>query len=450
MLFFLAACSGKVPNSSSKNTIPAPPAWLAAKPVQEGYFVGIGHSIKDGQNNFIQQAKKSALEDLVSEIRVNVSSTSTLSQIDANREFQERYEQIIKTTAADEIEEFEQVDVWQDERNYWVYYRLSKQRYRDIKEEQKRNAVARSLDFFTKARQLEKDESLAQALAFYFQGFTAIEKYLAEPVRIAYEGKEILLTTEIISSLQQLLNQLEVKVEPAAIALNRRVGQENVSWRATVVNKATRKPVADIPLRAAFEKGEGDIFPDYKTDVRGEATILLTKISAKDLEQRIGVSVNPAALAATSSVITGLLVQQLVVPRASVLLNVQRPIVYLSTVEQSFNENRANPQLSNRLKNFLTNAGFEFTDDQQKAELWIDLNANAEKGAVSGSIFVTYVTAVIRVTAAKNRKEIYATTLDRIKGYSLDYNRSSQEAYNKSLEILEKEKLPELLNVILQ
>jgi len=50
----------------------------------------------------------------------------------------------------------------------------------------------------------------------------------------------------------------------------------------------------------------------------------------------------------------------------------------------------------------------------------------------------------------EGNKEIYATTLDRIKGYSLDFERSSQEAYNKSLEVLEKEKLPELLNAILQ
>jgi len=57
---------------------------------------------------------------------------------------------------------------------------------------------------------------------------------------------------------------------------------------------------------------------------------------------------------------------------------------------------------------------------------------------------------VIKVATSKENKEIYATTLDRIKGYSLDYERSSQEAYNKSIDVLEKEKLPELLNAVLQ
>ncbi|MBK7651986.1 MAG: LPP20 family lipoprotein [Flammeovirgaceae bacterium] len=157
-----------------------------AKPVESSYYIGIGHSVKDGTNNYLQSAKNSALEDLVSEIKVNISSTSVLSQIDANKEFQERYEQIIKTTVADEIQEYEQVDSWEDARNYWLYYRLSKQRYKDIKDQLKRDAVAQGLDFFTKAKESERRSEFVLSLGFYYQGFRAIEKYLGEPIRIDF------------------------------------------------------------------------------------------------------------------------------------------------------------------------------------------------------------------------------------------------------------------------
>jgi hypothetical protein len=131
-------------------------------------------------------------------------------------------------------------------------------------------------------------------------------------------------------------------------------------------------------------------------------------------------------------------------------MKVARPLVYITASEKSLGIDKSNQQITNRVKNFLANSGFEFTEDRSKAELSLDINANSEKGAVSGSIYITYVTALIRVSTARDNKEIYATTLDRIKGFSLDYERSSQEAYNKSLETLEKEKLPELLNAILQ
>ncbi|MCU0367426.1 MAG: LPP20 family lipoprotein [Cyclobacteriaceae bacterium] len=448
----VGACSPSTNKSSSqaKNTKERP-AWLSAKPVQSGYYIGIGHSVKDGLNNYIQTAKKSALEDLVSEVKVNIASTSVLSQIDINKEFQERYEQIIQTTIADEIEEFEQVEAWEDERNYWVYYRLSKQRYKEIKEEKKRNAVSLGLDFFTKAKQSERNSEPVTALGFYYQGFRAIEKYLDEPIRLEFEGKEILLTNEIIASMQLLLDQIELAVQPKEVVLNRRLAQNELSVIAQASFKGAQKTINDLPLQAYFEKGAGDVFPSYKTDMQGTAKILLTKISSRDLEQTVAVKVDMMSFAGNAtSDIYPLIAGKMVVPKASILLKVQRPLVYISSSEKSFGLEKSNQQLANRIKNYLANTGFEFTDDKNKAELYMDVRADSEKGAVSGSIYITYVTAVIRVASSRDNKEIYTTTLDRVKGFSLDFERSSQEAYNKSLETLEKEKLPELLNAILQ
>jgi outer membrane lipopolysaccharide assembly protein LptE/RlpB len=455
IVFFLlifSGCSPSVTNSSLKSNLQSvKPEWLTSKPIQPSYYIGIGHSVKDGTNNYLQSAKNSALEDLVSEIKVNISSTSVLSMIDANKEFQERYEQIIKTTVADEIQEYEQVDSWEDERNYWLYYRLSKQRYKEIKDQLKRDAVAQGLDFFTKAKESERRSEYVLSLGFYYQGFRAIEKYLGEPIRIEFEGKEILLTNEIIASMQLLLDKIELTVSPSEIILNRRLAQNDLSVSANAVEKSSRKAIGDLPLAASFEKGAGDVFPSYKTDLAGHVKILLTKISSRDLEQTVAVKVDMMSFAGQQgSAIYSLVADKMVVPKATILMKVQRPLVYITSVEKSLGVDKSNQQLTNRIKNYLANSGFEFTDDKAKAELSLDVNSNSEKGAVSGSIYITYVTAVIRVSTANDNKEIYATTLDRIKGFSLDYERSSQEAYNKSLETLEKDKLPELLNAILQ
>jgi hypothetical protein len=451
LTFLVFSCSPAVNTSLRTDLQNTKPAWLSAKPPQDIYYIGIGHSIKDGTNNYLQEAKKSALEDMVSEIKVNISSTSILSQIDANKELQEKYEQIIKTTVADEIEEYEQVDAWEDGKNYWLYYRLSKQRYKEIKDEQKRNAVSLALDFFTKARQSEKADKSVEALSFYFQGFRAIEKYLGEPIRLTVDEKEILLTNEIYASIQQLLDKMQLSADPSEIILNRRMGQNNLAVVAKSYFKDSKKIITDLPLKANFVKGAGDVFPDYKTGEDGQSKILITKISSRDLEQTVTVKVNLLAFAGdNASDIYALVAQKLVVPRVNVLLNVQRPLVYVSSIEKSLGVDKSNQQITNRVKNYLTNSGFEFTDERNKADLLLDIHSDSEKGAVSGSIYITYVTAVIRVAAARDNKEIYATTLDRVKGYSLDFERSSQEAYNKSLESLEKEKLPELLNAILQ
>jgi hypothetical protein len=448
ILLVLASCSPKIqpPDPESLK-----PSWLKTTPFQDGYYTGIGHSVKSGLNNYVQAAKRSALDDLVSEIKVNVSSTSVLNQMEVDKKLTEQYEQIIQTTAADEIEEFELVDAWEDAANYWVYYRLSISRYRQIKEEQKRNATILATDYLQKARQAEKNGERLQAISFYFQAFRSIEKYLGDVIRVTLDDKEILLGNEIYASIQIILNKINVRVEPSEIILNRRVNQsaQTVTAKSNYID--LNKPALALPLHASFEKGAGDIFPTYKTNESGQAKILINKIGSKELEQTIEVKVDIDALSGSGqSPIYNLIAKTLRVPSAQIALKVQRPVVYLTSEEKSLGLNKSNFQISNKLRNLLANNGFEFTESRGSADLWFDVKSDSEKGSVTGSIYITYLTSVIKVLALKEGKEIYATTLDRVKGYGLDYDKSSVDAYNKALETLEKEKMNELLNTVLQ
>ena len=382
LILFLVLVSACSPRLKTPDAESLKPSWLKTEPYQEGYYTGIGHSIKDGTNNYIQSAKKSALEDLVSEIKVNVSSTSVLSSTEIDRKLQEQYEQIIKTTATDDIEEFELVDAWEDANNYWVYYRLSISRYRQIKEEQKRNATVLATDYFTKGAAFEKSKDYVEALGFYFQAFRALEKYLGEAISIEFEGGQILLTNEIHASIQRLLDLIKVTVSPSEILINRRVNQNAQAMVATAAFK-DGKPAVNLPLKATFEKGSGEIFPDYKADEKGKVKILINKITSREIDQVIGVKVNIDALSGLSkSPIYALVAQTLNVPGAQVSLKVQRPVVYLSSDEKSLGTMRNNFQITNKLKNLLANNGFEFTDDKKLADLWFDVKADSEKGSV--------------------------------------------------------------------
>jgi hypothetical protein len=306
-------------------------------------------------------------------------------------------------------------------------------------------------DYFTKARQAEKDGDRLAAINFYFQAFRSIEKYLGEAIHATIDGKELLLVNEIYASIQSLLDKIKVQVTPTEILLNRRLNLNSQTVMASAVYTDSNIPAANLPLAAAFEKGAGDVFPTYKMDEQGKAKVLINKIGSRELEQTVVAKVDIDALSGTaSSPIYGLIAKTLNVPRGQVILKVQRPIVYMTSNEKSLGYDKSNYQISNRLKNLLANSGFEFSDDKQTADLWVDVKADSEKGAVSGSIYITYLTSVIKVTAVKEGKEVYSTTLDRVKGYGLDYDKSSVDAYSKALETLEKERMSELLNTVLQ
>jgi hypothetical protein len=332
-----------------------------------------------------------------------------------------------------------------------VYYKLSIARYKQIKEEQRRTATTLALDYFVKARAAEKSSDQVLAMTYYFQCLRSVEKYLGEAITVNVENRDMLLVNEAYSSIQGILDRMALKTDPAHISINRRISQDSPTATAIVTYKDRNKPAPNVPLHASFEKGSGDVFPTYKSDDQGKAKILMNKIGSRELEQTVAVKVDVNSLAGSGlSPLYALLINTFNVPAAQIALQVHRPVVYITSTEKSFGFDKANAQITNRLKNLLANSGFEFTGDKDKAELWFDVNADSEKGSVTGSIYVTYLTGVIRVATMKDGKEIYATTLDRIKGYGLDYDKSSIDAYNKAMETLEKDRMTEMLETVLQ
>lgn len=442
----LAGCSPRL-----TNTAPPKPDWLTAKPYSPDYYIGIGHSNKTGDNNYIQEAKKSALQDLVSEIKVTVSSTSILHELDVNNAYSEQYEETIQTDAADEIQDFEVVDSWQDDTNYWVYYRLSKVRYKEIKDEEKRVATVQGTDYYQKAKQAEQAGQRVQALTFYFQALRSMEKYLADAIVVTVGNKDILIVNETYASIQDILGQINLQVNPKQVQINRRLSDDALSLVASASFSDTHKPASGLPLVAGFDKGAGLVHRDYLTDSKGNSRILVTKIASKDLEQSLKVSVNVDTLSgAKPGSVLRLISESMKTPSAQVLLEVQRPVIYITSAEKNFGHRKENQQLTDQLVNMLTSNGFEVTKDQSKADLLFNVSSDTEKGSVSGSIYITYLTGKIQVTSAKEGKDIYSTSFDRIRGYGLDYDKSSTDAYTKASESLEKERFKALLDSILQ
>lgn len=449
VFLLLTACSQK----ATVVQTPAQPVWLTQKPSDSGFYFGIGHGVKDGKTNHIATAKSSALEDLTGEIRVNLSATSALTVLDAGKEFSEKYEQIIRTTVNDDLEEYELMDSWEDTNNYWILYRLSKAKYREIKERRKKAAATLSLDLFEKAVKAESEGNHATGIGFYLKALSAIEKYLDEPVNVIYSGNSILLNNSILTNLQLLLNRIHIEHNPLVAEIARRPTSNAQPLRFSVTDKNSNRPVANIPLTSGFTKGAGDMQQNYTSGTGGDQSLVISKITSPDAEQIITTKIDIESFTGYApSEITRLILSKLIIPSASVNLKIKKTLILLSGSEKILGNPKSGSRISNFISNYLNMQGFGFTENPNSADLFMEITSDTEKGGLSGSIHITYLNALIRVTepAQKGSKEIYRINLDRIKGYSLDFERSSQDACTKALDLLEKERLPQMLSVILQ
>lgn len=256
------------------------PEWVTNKPNSPLHYTGIASA---GKNNMNYQsiAKRNALDDLLSEIRVTVQSVSILNQMDNNGIFREEWQSIIKSTVADEIENLELVATYEDEANYWVYYRILKEEYASQKQRNREQAQKMALQFFEKAKDVERTKDYVTAIDFYLQSLLAIKAYWGENIEVTYQGKSIFLAIECYTQLQRLLDSIHLMPDASLITFSSRIESKVLMVKA----KDTQNlPVAKVPLAVTYLPQRGQQ-KNYFTNESGDASITLSLAGGMDFNQ---------------------------------------------------------------------------------------------------------------------------------------------------------------------
>jgi hypothetical protein len=305
----------------------AQPQWIARRPADPEFYIGIGMA-KRTDSEFHVHAKRLALDDLISEIEVQVSSSSVLKQIDAHGKFSSDYASLIKTEARNTIDNFEMVDSWSNDTEYWVYYRLSKTAYQAKKENEKKTAILIATDNLQRARKAEKDNKIIPALNFYFASLRNIEQYLNEAIFVKLEGQDYLIANEIISSVRNIIDGLTITV-PDTVSQNFRLYKDDHQKKLPVVVIYNGNGLPGIKVRGFAMSNEAT---SAVTDQNGIALLPV----ALDNEHWTGslvdynVGIETSQVYGASSQITRYFVTYFKIPVARFTYSVSKPSITLA------------------------------------------------------------------------------------------------------------------------
>ncbi|KOY86766.1 hypothetical protein AD998_11990 [bacterium 336/3] len=256
------------------------PSWVQSRPNSSLHYIGVASATKRN-TDYQKVAKKNALQDLLSEIRVTIQSVSILNQMDKNGTFREEYQSTIKSTVADEIENLELVDTYEDEQNYWIYYRILKSEYASQKQRNLENARKMALQFYEKAQNAEKLKSYTTAIDFYLQSLLAIKAYWGENIETTYQGKSINLAIEAYTNIQELLDKLNIITNVSSLAFSSRNESKSLTIKVTDLNNLI---VPKIPLQISFlpQKINQN---NYFTNQKGEALVAISPSNNPEMKQ---------------------------------------------------------------------------------------------------------------------------------------------------------------------
>jgi len=186
------------------------PDWIYKRPTSNDYFIGINYSSKLS-DNFIETAKNKALSDLASEISVNLISETEIKTTEIDFELKQSFQEKIKTSINKNIEGYEQVEIWQDNNEYWVYLRLLKTEYYRLQKIKYQNAINEAQELFNTAKKNEEQFDYKLAISNYLLSTKALEPFFLENFDSELKIKSTALFNNARNSTQNILNSIKVK-----------------------------------------------------------------------------------------------------------------------------------------------------------------------------------------------------------------------------------------------
>jgi hypothetical protein len=221
-IILITACRGK---ETVKTVVPPPqpkPEWVAARPVNSSYYIGIATCSKTTQPADYQAiAKKLALNDLATEISVKVEGQTFFNTMEVNKAFSESFSSNVTTSSSEMLEDYEVAGIWEDKEMYAIYYKLNKFDYQSKKAQKKENTIRAAFDYLIKGREAKKLGNIPSAIDLFYHGLFALKPYWTEVNQMKDgSGKDIFIDNELFSEIRAVLADLRFETPLKNIVLS--------------------------------------------------------------------------------------------------------------------------------------------------------------------------------------------------------------------------------------
>jgi len=441
VVFALSACGGK------KESVPTPvdfsPAWVKQHPVDPQYYVGVGMVPKKFHpNDYAQQAKKNALNDLASEIQVNVASNSMLFSVERGSDFREEYKDFIQVKTNQSIKNFEQVDVYESESEFWVYYRLSKAQYKQDRAKEIEKAINQSMLLIEQGDDLEANKDHKNALVSYLKALDPIQPYLGEQLNATYKGEPVFLGNLLFHKIDGLTKSLHLIPENQnlEVVIGQVIPSETLKFTLT---DAEGSKVGSFPIIFDYSNGR----PDQRRGVTGnDGTVYgsLNKIFNADANQYFEAKIDFAKLVehGKEEEFTENLLSSLNANVASVALQVRYPKCTININHTSKSTAIGLEETKETIAQYLSKKGFIITSSNP--DIAIDIEVNTRSLGKQGDMYFVQLTGILKVQEANSKNTTYTDKLKEFKGVQLTEEKAELNAFQKLSEYLRDTGTPRL------
>ncbi len=444
-LFFLflifVSCKSKkdaLQNTPIVNETKPAPIWVSSRPNNGFKYIGIGFADKAKGDNYQMEAKKNALYDLVSEIKVDINSNSVLYTVQNNSSFNESFNSMIKLSNNENIEGYQQIDSYENDKQYWIYYSLDKEEYAKQKALKKQQTISKAASLISSSFIDEKNNDFSSSLKKRIQAFGVLTPYLSEEINFDVTQSGGVKTVFDLTGLIQKQIQTITVLQPKTLTqlLPYQINYSPLNYTLQINGKT---PLYNFPISIKSEEDKLKIVEKYTTNTNGELQVKINTI--EPLNQVVVFSLSPDinGLMGTDSVSkSAIKVLSQFINTQSLKVNASvRPIqLYLSCTENNLGKPTNNQTIKGFIEQKLSSNETIIVSNKAEADFIIDAVSDTKKDISSEILKSNYQVELVELNIKlqlinpKDNQVIYNNQANEIYGYANNLDQAGLNAYS--------------------
>jgi hypothetical protein len=404
--------------------VKGPPAWTRQVPAANDFYIGVGSAQKTaGSSDHIARARDIALEQIAAGIAVTISGQTTQQILEQTGLAEESFDYTIQSKVIAELEGYELMDSWENADEYWVYYRLSKTRYRLLLECKKQAAAKQATDWHAKGTEEWKRENITSALQYLLKA-----NHIIKP----YRGMEFSASDQDIqlqSDLRDLLSAIHINCEPSeikAVSPGNPIGKTTIRVAYTSAD-GKQLPVKGMPLAVTLNQGKSIFSQIAPTDANGISILEINQVTGPE---KVWLMVAPNLQAFLANSLTGEYNEFGHLPLPSQLVTIETGQTRVMVMAREYNlEKPVSPlMVAGQMKQYLTSYGWIMVNQAHMADYLITINATTSPGVERQGIHTAFAKGDFSVINNQTMEEILKKTFINISGGGLNYESAGEQA----------------------
>lgn len=206
-------------------------------------------------------------------------------------------------------------------------------------------------------------------------------------------------------------------------------------------------PAYNLPIKFV-DKEHNIIYGNSWTDKYGNAKFKVNRLKNGSRNQVIVAELdldNYLSVDKDNKYLTKVL-RNSAIPSSNFYITVKESLVYFKVNELNFGKVMGVPVVEPNLKKYLSDAGFKFTDEENKSDLIVTINSDTRKGGEASGVYFSYVDVNISIREKVSKKEVFKKSFNGYKGAGGTFEQAGSKSYNQAV----KEICPEVHQLLTQ